>query len=102
MGVEVVYLSVLLDGPTPNVQSTRQHAINWVNHFNLTTPVLFTANDTNQSAYQQHLTYAIFNGQEQRAVPTSIFIRPNGHIFDYRVGVEQVGGTTDRFLNDLP
>jgi subtilisin-like proprotein convertase family protein len=103
MGVPVVFLSVLVDGPTPGVASTQQNATNWVNHFNLTSPVLFTANDTNRSANQQHLTYDLVGGgMEQAAVPTSIFIRPNGTIFGVRVGVEPSGGTTDRFLNDLP
>ncbi len=102
MGVEVVYLSVLLDGPNTNVPSTKQDAINWVNHFHLTSPVLTTSNDTNMSAVQQHTSYSFEDGQPQRAVPTSIFIRPNGTIFGVRVGVEAVGSTTDRFLADLP
>jgi subtilisin-like proprotein convertase family protein len=103
MGVPVVFLSVLIDGPTPGVASTQQNAVNWVNHFNLTSPVLFTANDTNRSAQQQHLTYDLLVPDlGQAAVPTSIFIRPNGTIFDVRVGAEQSGGTTNRFLADLP
>ena len=102
MGVEVVYLSVLLDGPNPNVPSTKQDAINWVNHHHLTTPVLTTTSDTIMSAVQQHVSYSFEDGQPERAVPTSIFIRPDGTIFGVRVGVEAVGGTTDRFLNDLP
>jgi subtilisin-like proprotein convertase family protein len=102
MGVEVVYLSVMLDGQTPGVASTQVNAVNWVNHFHLTTPVLWTANDTNQSARQEFNSYLFQDGQPQPAIPTSIFIRPNGQIFGVRVGVEASGSTTDRFLNDLP
>jgi subtilisin-like proprotein convertase family protein/thiol-disulfide isomerase/thioredoxin len=102
MGVPVVYLTVMLDGPNVGVPSTQQNATNWANKFGLTSPVLFTANDTIKSAVQQHVSYSFVEGQPQPAVPTSIFIRPNGQIFGVRVGVEASGGTTDRFLNDLP
>jgi subtilisin-like proprotein convertase family protein/thiol-disulfide isomerase/thioredoxin len=102
MGVEVVYLTVMLDGQNVNVASTQANAVNWVNHFDLTTPVLWTANDTNQSARQEFNSYSFQDGQPQPGVPTSIFIRPNGQIFGVRVGLEASGGTTDRFLNDLP
>jgi subtilisin-like proprotein convertase family protein len=100
MGVEVVYLQVLLDGPTPNVPSTQKNAQNWVNHFSLTTPVLFTANDTNLIARQQWTTYTIVGGFEQPAVPVSVFIDPTGKIFHLRVGA--TGGTTEIFTDQLP
>jgi subtilisin-like proprotein convertase family protein len=100
MGVEVVYLQVLLDGPTPNVPSTQKNAKDWVTHFNLTTPVLFTANDTNQIALQQHTTYTITGGEEQPAVPVSVFIDPAGKIFHLRVGA--TGDTTAIFESQLP
>ena len=102
MGVEVVYLTVMLDGPNPGVPSTQQNAVNWFNHFHLTTPVLWTANDVNKIAVQQHGAYDWVGAQYEPAIPTSVFIRPNGQIFDFRLGAEQAGGTTDRFLNDLP
>jgi hypothetical protein len=101
MGVEVVYLQVLLDGPSPGVPSTLANAKNWVSHFSLTTPVLFTANDTNRIALQQHLTYTIATGEsDQAAVPVSVFIDPSGKIFHLRLGA--VGGTTEIFESQLP
>jgi subtilisin-like proprotein convertase family protein/peroxiredoxin len=102
MGVEVVYLTVLVDGPSPGVPSTLQNAINWANKYDLTTPVLWTGGDTTRSAQQQHMTYDVYADQPGAVVPTSIFIRPDGTIFDVRIGLEEVGGTTTRFLNDLP
>jgi subtilisin-like proprotein convertase family protein len=103
MGVEVVYLQVLVDGPTPGTPSTQTNAVNWANHFNLTTRVLWTANDANKSTMQEHLSYAMLEGSlTTPAYPTSIFIRPNGEVFGVRIGVDPSGGTTDRFLNDLP
>jgi subtilisin-like proprotein convertase family protein len=98
MGAEVVYLQVLIDGPDENVPSTLKNAQNWVTQKHLTTPVLFTANDTNFIAEQQWFTYTIAGGnQEQPAVPVSIFIDPSGKIFDVRVGAGPSGDTTDRF-----
>jgi subtilisin-like proprotein convertase family protein len=102
MGTEVVYLTVLLDGPNAGRASTQQHAQNWATKFALTSPVLTTTEDAVQSGRQQHVSYSFEDGQPLPAVPTSIFIRPNGTIFGIRVGVEEVGGTTDRFLSDLP
>jgi subtilisin-like proprotein convertase family protein len=104
MGVPVVYLTVLIDGPTPNVASTKVDAVNWKTHFHLTTPVLFTQNDTNLVARQEQTAYDIDVGLGLMgaAYPTSIFIRPNGTVFDVRVGAELSGGTTSRFLADLP
>ena len=101
MGVEVVYLTVMLDGPTVSVASTKQNAINWTTKFQLTTPVLWTANDANKTAIQQHLSYNIVEGQTQAGVPTSVFIRPDGTIFGVRVGAEESGATTARFMADL-
>lgn len=101
MGTDVVYLTVMLDGPYVGIASTQQNAIYWASRFDLDTPVLFTENDTTKSAVQQHMTYDIVAGQDEPAVPTSIFIRPNGTIFDVRIGIEEPGGTTARFLADL-
>jgi len=102
MGVEVVYLTVMLDGPSVNVPSTQVNAANWADHFDLTTPVLWTANDATLTARQEFNSYVFQNGQPEPGVPTSVFIRPNGEIFGFRLGVEPSGATTDRFLNDLP
>ena len=99
MGAEVVYLQVLIDGPTANVASTLKNAQNWVSQKHLTTPVLFTANDTNNIARQQWFSYTISSGlSEQPAVPVSVFIDPSGKIFDVRVGADPPDGTTNRFL----
>jgi hypothetical protein len=92
MCVEVVYLTVMLDGPSVNVASTQANAVNWANHFGLTTPVLWTANDTNLSARQEFNSYLFQSGQPQPAVPTLIFIRPNGQIFGVRMDDAAVPG----------
>ena len=102
MGVDVVYLTVLVDGPTMGVASTRTDATNWANHFGLTSPVLSTANDANETAEQQHLSYSIATGEPEAVYPTSIFIRPDGTIFSVRIGLKPEGDTTERFLGDLP
>lgn len=102
MGVEVVYLTVMLDGSTPGRASTQRDAQRWVDRFDLTTPVLHTSSDTDRIAVQQHTTYSIEGGESQPVVPVSVFIRPNGEIFDLRIGIEESGGTTGRFLSALP
>ncbi len=101
MGVEVVYVSVLIDGPDEGVPSVRKDAANWATRFSLAGPVLTTEDDVLRTAQQHHKSYSIEFGQTGPAFPTSIFIRPNGEIFDFRVGVEEAGGTTNRFLSDL-
>ena len=102
MGVEVVYLTVMLDGATPGKASTQRDAQRWADRFELTTPVLYTSGDTDRLTVQQHTTYSIEGGESQPVVPVSVFIRPNGEIFDLRIGIEESGGTTSRFLSALP
>jgi len=101
MGREVVYLTVMLDGPNVGIASTQRNVTNWTSRFDLTTPVLFTAEDTIKSAVQQHVSYSLTAGQPEPAVPVSIFIGPDGGIFDVRIGSEESGRTTERFLADL-
>jgi hypothetical protein len=61
--------------------------------------VLFTANDTNQVARQEWVTYVIASGEQQPAIPMSVFIDPSGTIFHLRLGA--VGGTTEIFESQL-
>lgn len=103
MGVEVVYLTVMVEGLNPGVPSTAQDAQDWASTFELTTPVLATSGDTDQIAVQQHATYSLVAGEPVPTVPVSVFIDPDQRIFDVRVGsVDGPGGTTNRFLSELP
>src|SRR5262249_22822918 len=101
MGVKVVYLIVLIDGATTGVPSTQQNAHSWAVRYHLTTPVLWSATDKNQTYRTELISYSLSAGQPESAVPTSVFIDPNGKIFDLRVGVGPAGDTTKRFKADL-
>jgi len=92
---------VLVNGPNPGVHSSKSNALNWRNHFNLTTPVLYNSMDVKQITDRMIETYGTDAGFEHGAYPTSIFIRPDGTIFDVRVGAKNPGDTTARFESDL-
>lgn len=102
MGVEVVFLSVLTEGTTPGVASKQSDATVWKNHFGLTTPVLHVTGDLKKIADSQQLSYGIAGYGAGAVFPTSVFIRPDGTIFDIRIGNQGPGDTTDRFMSDLP
>ncbi len=104
MGVPVVYLQVLLDGNTPGVQATKADATFWYNHFHLTSPVLYTSIvDAAHIADSMDDALSMIGGQQQEDVPNSLFIRPDGTIFDLRIGAGGIAGdTTARFEADLP
>jgi hypothetical protein len=102
MGVPVVFLSVLNNGTNADLPSTQVDATFWRNHFHLTTPVLSTQADLRRIAVLEHTTYSLFDGQPKETFPLSVFIRPDGTIFDLRVGTHLPGDTTARFMDDLP
>jgi hypothetical protein len=102
MGVKIVYMEVLIDGPHVSVPSTRTDAQHWASTYHLTGPVLYSALDASQIAFQELLSYSIAAQKAGAAYPTAVFIDPQGKIFDLRQGGENhPGNTKQRFLNHL-
>jgi hypothetical protein len=104
MPVEVTYVTVLLEAVDGD-PTRKADALAWVDAFDFDPawPVLWNAKDLNKSAVQQQMAYSITEGSyAEPAFPNTVFIRPDGTIFDLRVGLHAYGDTTARFLADLP
>ncbi len=76
------WLTVMLDGPTPNEGSTQATALNWRNRYGITSPVLHE-NGSNHGTIR-----GWFLGSRMGAFPTRIVVDPTGKIRAKDVGYD--------------